>query len=147
MSQRLAYIALRYLWTAWLSLLRWLSLIALLVFMALTMLKGDSTYIGELVVFGLLFLGSLLWFVFESPNVCCLQCGGRLLRPTKCSKHPEAKTILKSTVLYCTLALASFARSVLCPFCGQRFRMNGGSQRKRRRVSQTPPAASDPTMY
>lgn len=146
MSHRLAHIALRYLWTAWLSLVRWLSFIALLAFMALTFFKGDSSYMIELVVFGLLFVGSLLWFIFESPNVCCLQCGVQLLRPSKCSKHPRAKSVFRSTVLYCTLALASFARSVLCPFCGQRFRLNSGSQRRRRSASQ-PSRASDPTMY
>ena len=47
-----------------------------------------------------------------------------MLRNMRCAKHKAAKRVLGSYTLRCTLVLASYAKSVTCPYCGMRYRIS-----------------------
>ncbi|NIP96189.1 MAG: hypothetical protein GWO24_23245 [Akkermansiaceae bacterium] len=136
MSVRRKNVAYRYMWTAWLNLLRWMALILLGAFMTIALFTKDPLWFLPCGIAGGVFLLALLMFVMEAPSVRCLGCGGTLLRAMRCSKHETARRVLGSYTLYCTLVLASYARSVHCPYCGMRYRISRSTRKDKRREEE-----------
>ena len=136
MSIRRKNLAFRYMWTAWLNLIRWGSLGALAVFMVIALVQKDVSWFVPAGIAAAVFFLVLLMFLMESPAVRCLGCGGTLLRPMRCGKHNTAKRILGSYTLHCTMVLATFARSVHCPYCGMRYRIARSTRREKHREEE-----------
>lgn len=129
MNIRRAKVAFRYMWTAWLNLIRWISFLVVIAFMVVALLTTDTTWFVAAGIAAAVFFVALLFFLLEAPGVRCLGCGGTLLRSMRCTKHKTAKRILGSYTLHCTLALASYAKSVHCPYCGMRYKISRSTRK------------------
>ena len=133
MSIRRKNLAFRYLWTAWLNLVRWAALGGLVVFLTIALVTKDSSWFLHVGIAGGVFMMSLVFYLFEASAVRCLGCGGTLLRTMRCAKHRTAKRLLGSYTLHCTLVLATYAKSVHCPYCGMRYRISRHTRLDRRK--------------
>ena len=107
MNVRRANVAYRYMWTAWLNLLRWVALLVMLILLGVAVANRDPGWLIPASVAAGVFVLSLVMFLLESPAVRCLGCGGTLLRAMRCTKHKTAKRVFGSYTLHSTLALAS----------------------------------------
>lgn len=129
MKNRRINITFRYMWTAWLNLIRWSSLATLVVFMATAMITRDTDWLMHVGIAGGVFVLALMVFLLEAPAVRCIGCGGTLLRTMSCAKHKTAKRMFGSYTLHCTLMLATYASSVHCPYCGMRYKISRSTRR------------------
>ena len=129
MNIRRAKVAFRYMWTAWLNLIRWISFLVVIVFMAVALLTTNPIWFAAAGIAAAVFFLSLLFFLLEAPGVCCLGCGGTLLRGMRCTKHKTARRVLGSYTLHCTLVLASYAKSLHCPYCGMRYKISRSTRK------------------
>lgn len=136
MNIRRTNLAMRYMWIAWLSLFRWVAAAAVLVLLGLAYATREPGWlVGAGVAGGLALMAAVVFFL-EAPSVRCLGCGGTLLRVARCSKHKSAKKLLGSYTLPCTLVLASFSKSVRCPYCGMKYRISRISRRSHREAEE-----------
>jgi hypothetical protein len=131
-------LALRFCMTAWLAISRWVLLIALLVCFAGATLTKDLNWVIAAGVVGVVFLLVLIAFMIESPNVRCLMCGAVMLRPLKCEKHSTGKKWLGSYILRTTLVLATFPKSMHCPYCGGHYKLSRRTHSGERRTKRHP---------
>ncbi|MFP6875217.1 MAG: hypothetical protein VCA37_00155 [Roseibacillus sp.] len=136
MNIRRINISLRYMWTAWLNLIRWSSLATLVVFMAIAMITRDTAWFMHVGIAGGVFALALMIFVLEAPAVRCIGCGGTLLRAMSCAKHKTAKRLFGSYTLHCTLVLATLTRAVHCPYCGMRYNIARSTRRVKREADE-----------
>ena len=127
-------LALRFCMTAWLAISRWLLLIALLVCFAGAMLTKDMNWMFAAAAVGVVFVVVLIAFMIESPNVRCLMCGAVMLRPLKCEKHATSRKWLGSYILRTTLVLATFPKTMHCPYCGGHYKLSRRSRSGERRA-------------
>lgn len=136
MSVRRKNLAFRYMWTAWLYLARLAALVAMLACMVVAVVKQDLAWLLPAGVAAGILVVTLVWFTFEAPTVRCLGCGGTLLQAMRCGKHKTAKRVLGSYTLHCSLILATYARSVHCPYCGMRYRVARSTRGEQRGVEE-----------
>ncbi|MFP6882096.1 MAG: hypothetical protein VCA34_14165 [Roseibacillus sp.] len=129
-------ITFRYMWTAWLNIIRWSSLATLVVFMAIALITRDTAWFMHVGIAGGVYVLALVIFLLEGPSVRCIGCGGTLLRAMNCAPHKTAKRIFGSYTLHCTLALATYAYSVHCPYCGMRYRISRSTRRVQREAEE-----------
>lgn len=130
MNIRRANVAFRYMWTAWLNIIRWISLGAFAVFMVVVLITKEPSWLIHVGIAGGVFGLSLMFFLLEVPSVRCLGCGGTLLRTMRCAKHNTARRILGSYTLHCTFILATYAKSVHCPYCGMRYKISRSTRKE-----------------
>ena len=121
-------LALRFCITAWLAIFRWLLFIGLMACFAGAVLTREMNWLIAAGVVGAVFLIVLIAFMIEAPNVRCLMCGAVMLRPLRCSKHVTARKWLGSYVLRSTLVLATFPKSMSCPYCGGHYKLSRRSR-------------------
>ena len=132
-------LALRFCMTAWLAILRWVLFFGLMVCFGGAVLTKDMNWLIASGVVGGMLLLVLIAFMIESPNVRCLMCGAVLLRPLRCEKHSTARKWLGSYVLRSTLVLATFPKSMHCPYCGGHYKLSRrGDRGSRRRTKKHP---------
>ena len=131
-------LALRFCMTAWLAISRWVLLIALLVCFAGATLTKDMNWVIAAGVVGGVLLVVLIAFMIESPNVRCLMCGAVMLRPLKCEKHSTSRKWLGSYILRTTLVLATFPKSMHCPYCGGHYKLSRRTHSGERRTKCHP---------
>ena len=136
MNIRRINITFRYMWTAWLNLIRWSSLATPVVFMAIAMITRDTAWFMHVGIAGGVFALALIIFLLEAPSVRCIGCGGTLLRTMSCAKHKTARRLFGSYTLHCTLVLATLARSVHCPYCGMRYKIFRHTRRVQREAEE-----------
>ena len=67
---------------------------------------------------------ALVIFMIEAVGVKCLMCGAQMLRKLRCSQHKDAKRWLGSVVLRSTCVLATFPKSMDCPYCGGHYKLS-----------------------
>lgn len=131
MNIRRANVAFRYMWTAWLNIIRWLSLGTFAVFLIIALVnKGEPAWFIPVGIAAGVFVVALMFFLLEAPSVRCLGCGGTLLRTMRCAKHKTAKRICGSYTLHCTFILATYAHSVNCPYCGMRYKISRSTRKE-----------------
>jgi hypothetical protein len=123
MNIRRSKVAFRYMWTAWLSIIRWISLGTMTVFLVIALVNKEPTWFIHAGIAGGAFVVALMLFLLEAPSVRCLGCGGTLLLTMRCAKHKTARRIMGSYTLHCTYILATYAHSVHCPYCGMRYKI------------------------
>ena len=126
-------LALRYCVTAWLAILRWVLLAGLLVCFGMSVWTKDMTWLIASGVVGGLFLVALTAFMIESVRVRCLMCGAGMLRPLRCTQHSAAKRWLGSAVVRSTFVLATFPKSMDCPYCGGHYKLSRDAKARGRR--------------
>jgi hypothetical protein len=123
-------LALRFCMTSWLAIFRWVLLLGLMVCFAGALVTKDMNWLIASGVVGILFVVVLISFMIEAPNVRCLMCGAVMLRPLKCSKHVTAKKWLGSYILRSTCVLATFPKTMHCPYCGGHYKLSRSSRRE-----------------
>jgi len=129
-------LALRYCVTAWLAILRWVLVIGMLGCFGVAVVTQSPEWLMAGGVVGVLFLLALIAFMIESVGVKCLMCGAGMLRKLRCTQHKDAKRWLGSAVLRSTVVLATFPKSMDCPYCGGHYKLSRGHSRSGRRAKK-----------
>lgn len=129
-------LALRYCVMAWLAVLRWVLLLGMLVCFGVAVWAHSPKWLIAGGIVGGCFLLVLFVFMIESAGVKCLMCGAGMLRKLRCSQHKDAKRWLGSAVLRSTFVLATFPKSMDCPYCGGHYKLSRGRSRSGRRAKK-----------
>lgn len=136
MNKRRSNVAFRYMWTAWLNIIRWLSLWTMTAFLIIAFVNKDPGWFIHTGIAGGAFVVALMFFLLEAPSVRCLGCGGTLLRTMRCAKHKTAKRIMGSYTLHCTYVLATYRHSVHCPYCGMRYKVSRSTRKEQHEADE-----------